>query len=66
MIAMSSQEQYSRQYAVDLLKRLGYGELADEAMRELPDPVDVYRLEAWCTQHGLSYSTLISRMGGSP
>jgi hypothetical protein len=32
----------------------------------LPDPVDVHRLEAWCTQHGLSCSTLISRMGGSP
>jgi hypothetical protein len=66
MIAMPSQQQYSRQYAVDLLKRLGYSELADEALRELPDPVDVHRLEAWCAQHGLSYSTLITQMGGSP
>ena len=66
MIAMSSQQQYSRQYAVDLLKRLGYKELADEALLELPDPVEERRLEAWCAQHGLSYSTLISRMGGSP
>lgn len=66
MIAMPGQQQYSRQYAVDLLKRLGYRELADEAMRELPDPVDVHRLEAWCAQHGLSYSTLINHMGGSP
>ena len=66
MIVMPSQQQYSRQYAVDLLKRLGYGELADEALRELPDPVDERRLEAWCAQHGLSYSILISRMGGSP
>ena len=66
MIAMSDQQQYSRQYTVDLLKRLGYRELADEAMLELPDPVDVHRLEAWCTQHGLSYATLVSRMGGSP
>ena len=66
MIAMPNQQQYSRQYAVDLLKRLGYGELADEALRELPDPVDERRLEAWCAQHGLSYSTLISRMGASP
>jgi hypothetical protein len=66
MTAMPSQQQYSRQYAVDLLKRLGYSELADEALRELPDPVDVHRLEAWCAQHGLSYSTLITRMGGSP
>ena len=66
MTAMPSQQQYSRQYAVDLLKRLGCSELADEALRELPDPVDVHRLEAWCAQHGLSYSTLITRMGGSP
>src|SRR5215469_6103501 len=32
MITMPSQ-QYSRQYAVDLLERLGYRELADEALR---------------------------------
>jgi len=66
MIAMPGQQQYSRQYAVDLLTRLAYRELADEASRELPNPVDVRRLEAWCAQHGLSYSTLISQMGGSP
>ena len=66
MIVMPDQQQYSRQYAVDLLKRLGYRELADEALLELPDPVDVRRLEAWCAEHGLSYDTLVSRMGGSP
>jgi len=66
MIVMSGQQQYSIQYVVDLLKRVGHSELADEALRELPDPVDVHRLEAWCTQHGLSYATLVSRMGGSP
>ena len=66
MIAMPSQQEYSRQYAVDLLERLGYRELADKALLELPDPVDVHRLEAWCAQHGLSYSTLVSEMGGSP
>ena len=66
MIAMPGQQQYSRQYAVDLLKRTGYRELADKALLELPDPVDVHRLEEWCAQHGLSYSTLISGMGGSP
>lgn len=66
MFAMPSQQQYSRQYAIDLLKRLGYGELADEASRELPDPVEARQLDAWCSEHGLSYATLISRMGGSP
>ena len=33
-------QQYSRQYVVDELNRMGYAELADEAQRVLPDPVD--------------------------
>ena len=59
-------EQYSRQYVVDQLNRMGYAEIAVEASRELPDPVDINRLEAWCMQHGLSRDDVISRMGGSP
>jgi hypothetical protein len=59
-------QQYSRQYVVDLMNRLGLRDVADQASRELPDPVDVHRLEAWCVQHGLSYDYLISYMGGSP
>jgi hypothetical protein len=66
VITMPGQQQYSRQYAVDMLKRLGYRELADEALRDLPDPVDEHRLDAWCAQHGLSYEVAMSRMGGSP
>jgi len=58
--------QYSRQHVVDLLRRLGYAELADEASRVLPDPVDADRLAAWGMQHGLSHDDLIDRMGGSP
>jgi hypothetical protein len=59
-------EQYSRQHVVDELNRLGYTELADEASRDLPDPVDVNRIVAWMMQHGLSPDDVISRMGGSP
>ena len=58
--------EYSRQYVVDIMNRLGYRELADEASRDLPDPVDIDRLQAWVTQHGLSHDELVSRMGGSP
>jgi hypothetical protein len=58
-------QQYSRQHVIDLLNRLGYGELAEEASRVLPDPVDVDRIEAWWMQHGLTHDDLISRMGGS-
>ena len=60
-------EQYSRQYVVDNLNRLGYRELADEASRDLPDPVDVSQLPAWFIQRGYSWDNdVVSRMGGSP
>ena len=61
-------QQYSRQSVVDMLNRLGYRQLAVEASRDLPDPVGLSRLEAWCEQHGLPWggNDLISRMGGSP
>jgi arsenate reductase-like glutaredoxin family protein len=56
----------SRQHVVDDLERLGYRELVPEALQELPDPVDIDRLEEWCSQHGIPLDELISRMGGSP
>jgi hypothetical protein len=59
-------QQYSRQHVIDLLNRLGYKQLAEEASRVLPDPVDVDQVSAWWAQHGLSRDELISRMGGSP
>jgi hypothetical protein len=58
--------QYSRQYVVDLMHRLGHPELADEAARVLPDPVDIDQLSAWSMQHGLTRDDMISQMGGSP
>lgn len=62
MIAM----EYSRQQVVDVLRSAGRPDLADEASRVLPDPVDIDRLVAWGTQHGLSHDDLISQFGGSP
>jgi len=56
----------SRQDVVDVLHRLGYSELADEAARDLPDPVDFNRLENWAIQYGLSRDAMVSQMGGSP
>ena len=58
--------QYNRQYVIDSLRRFGYQQLADEALRDLPDPVDLDELQAWCLRHGLTRDDLISRMGGSP
>jgi hypothetical protein len=59
-------QEYSRQHVIDLLNRLGYTQLAEEAARILPDPVDANQVAAWWAKHGLSHDDLISQMGGSP
>jgi hypothetical protein len=59
-------EQFSRQHVIDVLRHAGWSDLADEASRTLPDPVDAAHLEAWGIQHGISYDVLQSRFGGSP
>jgi hypothetical protein len=61
-----SGDQWSRQEVVRILRRAGYRKLADEAMRDLPDPVDVEYVFAWGAEHGVTRDRLISRMGGSP
>jgi hypothetical protein len=61
-----TQSQYSRQEIVATLRRAGFAEVADEALRDLPDPVDTDRLEAFCLQHNVTMDDLISQMGGSP
>ena len=48
------------------LRRAGFAEVADEALRDLPDPVDTDQLEAFCLQHNVTMDDLISQMGGSP
>ncbi len=57
---------YSREYVADRLRSQGFPELADAALRELPDPVDVDQIEAWGMRYGVTKDDLISRMGGSP
>jgi len=59
-------QQYSRQHVVDVLHTLHRPDLADEASRDLPDPVDIDWLVQWMLQHGLSRDEIVSRMGGSP
>ena len=61
-----AQAQYSRQEIAAIMRRTGYTELADEAERVLPDPVDFDQLEAFARQHGVSKDDIISEMGGSP
>jgi hypothetical protein len=58
--------QYSRREIVGILRRTGYTELADEAERILPDPIDYDQLVAFAQSHGVDRDTFINEMGGSP
>jgi hypothetical protein len=51
---------------IGVLRRCGFSQLADEASRDLPDPVEVDRLVAWGMQRGVSTDDMVSQMGGSP
>jgi hypothetical protein len=57
---------YSRQWVVDTLRRIGYLREADEALRSLPDEIELKQLQEFGDRHGISHDELISRMGGSP
>jgi hypothetical protein len=58
--------QYSRQHVVEVLRTMRYPDLAEEASRDLPDPVDTDRLEGWLMQRGITRDEMVSQMGGSP
>lgn len=57
---------YSRKWLADTLRRLGYEQEADEALRDLPEEIDLGQLEEFGDRHGISRGTLTDRMGGSP
>jgi hypothetical protein len=57
---------YSRQWVVDTLRRLGFAQEADEALRVLPDEIDRKQLQEFGDRYGLDSSMLTDRMGGSP
>jgi hypothetical protein len=58
--------QLTRQHVVDVLRKAGLPRMAEEALRDLPDPVDSERVAAWAVPYGLNLGDLINRMGGSP
>lgn len=58
--------QVTRQHVVDILRTARLPELADEAHRTLPDPVEYNHAARFLFQNGFTKGELISRMGGSP
>jgi hypothetical protein len=57
---------YTKQWLVDILRRLGYTEAADDAVRELPDEFDLKQLQEFADRHGISRDAVTDAMGGSP
>jgi hypothetical protein len=55
-----------KQAVIAELRRLGYQEAADAAVRELPDQFTLKDLEEFGDRHNLSRDELVNRMGGSP
>jgi hypothetical protein len=55
--------QLARQCVVEILRMAALPELAEEAHRVLPDPVEYNR---FLTRFGITQDELISRRGGSP
>lgn len=58
--------QVSKQTVIDVLRKAGYFQVADEAARVLPDPVDLEQVLEFGGRHGISRDELVGRMGGSP
>jgi hypothetical protein len=58
--------QTTRQQVIDMLRRTGFPEFAEEALRVLPDPVDLDFAVEVLQSYGVTRDELVDRMGGSP
>ena len=57
--------QLTRQHVVAMLRKAGLPEVADDAQRELPDPVDSEQAAEWAVPYGINMGELMDRLGGS-
>jgi len=57
---------YTRQWLVEILRRLGYAQAADDALREMPDEFDLKQLQEFGDRHRISRDEMTNAMGGSP
>jgi len=58
--------QVTREHVVGILRTAGLPELAEEARRLLPDPVEYDQAADFLAQHGITRDELASRMESSP
>jgi DNA-binding CsgD family transcriptional regulator len=58
--------QLTRQHVIDVLRRTGFAEAAEDASRRLPDPAELDDVLLFLVPYGITRDVLISEMGGSP
>jgi hypothetical protein len=58
--------QLAKKTVVEMLRRAGLRDEAEEADQSLPDPVDLEVAAKWGERYGITRDMLMSRMGGSP
>ncbi len=56
----------TRRDIIDVLRKTGFAEGAEEAARLRPDPVDLDRVARFLAPYGTTKDELISQVGGSP
>jgi hypothetical protein len=56
---------YSWEHFASTLRRTGFPEVADEALRVLPDPVEGDQIAAFLAPYGITLDELVSRVGGT-
>ncbi|HEV2257966.1 MAG TPA: hypothetical protein VGS06_32930 [Streptosporangiaceae bacterium] len=56
---------YSREHFALTLRRTGFPEAAEEALRVLPDPVEGDQIGAFLAPYGITLDELVSRMGAT-
>jgi len=56
---------YSREHFALTLRRTGFPEVAEKALRVLPDPVEEDQIAAFLAPYGITLDEFVSRMGGT-
>jgi hypothetical protein len=56
----------TRQHVLDVLRRAGFADAAEELSGVLPDTVDLDKIQPYLTPYGITRDVLTSQMGGSP
>ena len=61
-----AQMAYTRKWLVDKLRRIGFTQAADDALREMPEQFDLKQLEEFGNRHDISRDVLADAFGVSP